>query len=97
MHDPLIQYLVGTCILSVGLVIWLSAPDIAYGLSHFWERWIGKRTDDSGAAPRTIQPPSYRARLIIWRTIGTLILLEGLVWLVLATSGAFHLMPHAKP
>lgn len=95
MHDPLIQYLVGTCILSVGLAIFLSATDIAQGLSHLWERWLGKK-DDSGANLNSDQPLSYRARLIIWRTIGMIFLVEGLIWIGLATIGAFHLASHNK-
>lgn len=96
MHDPLIQYLVGTCILSVGLAIFLSATDIAQGLSHLWERWLGKKEDSALAAPSE-QPLSYKARLIIWRTIGIILLVEGLIWIGLATAGAFHLAPHGKP
>lgn len=96
MHDPLIQYLVGTCILSVGLAIFLSATDIAQGLSHLWERWLGKKEDSASTAPRE-QPLSYKARLIIWRTIGIILLVEGLIWIGLATAGAFHLAPHGKP
>lgn len=96
MHDPLIQYLVGTCILSVGIAILLSAPDIAQGLSRLWERLLGKK-DDSGTNSHSDQPLSYRARLIIWRTIGIIILVEGFIWLALATAGVFHLAPRNKP
>lgn len=100
MHDPLVKYLIGTCILSVGLVILLSATEIARGLTHFWEHWLGKRSNES-TGPRggvTVpESPQYRARLLMWRVIGALIVIDGFIWLVRATSEVFHAMPHTKP
>ncbi len=100
MHDPLVKYLIGTCILSVGLVILLSATEIARGLTHFWEHWLGKRPAES-ATPRVRladpEQPQYRARLLMWRAIGALIVIDGFVWLARATSEVFRSMPHTKP
>ncbi|MGH9728299.1 MAG: hypothetical protein ACRD4V_06875 [Candidatus Acidiferrales bacterium] len=99
MHNPLVKYLIGACILSVGLVILLSATEIAHGLTHFWEHWLGKRSNESAppstraAAP---EPPQYRARLLMWRALGALIVIDGFVWLARATSEVFRLMSHAK-
>ena len=101
MHNPLVQYLVGTCILSVGLVILLSATEIAHGLTHFWEHWLGKRWGES-SAPRASgasdSTPSayYRARLLTWRAIGALIVIDGFIWLVRATAEVFRAMPHGS-
>jgi hypothetical protein len=99
MHNPLVKYLVGACILSVGLVILLSATEIARGLTHFWEYWLGKRP----AGPATTrarstdsEEPQYRARLLMWRALGALIVIDGFVWLARATSEVFRLMSHAK-
>jgi hypothetical protein len=100
MHDPLVKYLIGTCILSVGLVILLSATEIAHGLTHFWEHWLGKHSSES-TPPRArtadSQQPQYRARLLMWRVIGALIVIDGFIWLARATSEVFHAMPHTKP
>lgn len=100
MHNPLVKYLIGTCILSLGLVILLSATEIARGLTHFWEYWLGKRSTGS-AMPRArsadSEQPQYRARLLMWRAIGALIVIDGFVWLARATSEVFRAMPHAKP
>jgi len=100
MHNPLVKYLIGTCILSVGLVILLSAKEIAHGLTHFWERWLGKNSAEP-AAPRTpsvnSEQPQYRARLLTWRVIAALIIIDGFIWLARATSEVFRAMPHAKP
>ena len=92
MHDPLVQYLVGTGILSVGLIILLSSAEIAHSLGRFWERWTGKRPRAS-AKNSDPPPPLYRARLIIWRVLGVLIIADGLIWLALATAEVFHLLP----
>jgi len=100
MHNPLVKYLIGTCILSLGLVILLSATEIARGLTHFWEYWLGKRSAES-ATPRARladpEQPQYRARLLMWRVIGALIVIDGFVWLARATSEVFRSMPHTKP
>ena len=102
MHDPLVKYLIGTCILSVGLVILLSATEIAHGLTHFWEHYLGKRSGEPGAqrpgaASDSQQPGYYRARLLTWRVIGTLIVIDGFIWLARATAEVFRAMPHAHP
>lgn len=93
MRNPVVQYLVGAAIFSIGLMILLSSEEIARGLSRFWARWTGKlpRSAASDEAP----PPLYRARLVIWRTLGVLILIDGLIWLALATTEVFHLL--ARP
>lgn len=91
MRDPLVQYLVGAAIFSIGLMIFLSSEEIARGLGRFWDRWTGKRS--GSATSDTTPPPLYRARLIIWRTLGILILADGLIWLALATAEVFHLFP----
>jgi len=100
MRDPLVKYLIGTCILSVGLVILLSATEIARGLTHLWEHWLGKRSAES-AAPRArfadSKQPQYRARLLMWRVIAALIVIDGFIWLARATSEVFRAMPHTKP
>ncbi|HEV2618229.1 MAG TPA: hypothetical protein VGU63_16640 [Candidatus Acidoferrales bacterium] len=99
MHNPLVKYLIGACILSVGLVILLSATEIAHGLTHFWEHWLGKHPDES-ASPGTrvaeSEEPQYRTRLLMWRALGALIVIDGFVWLARATSEVFRLMAHAK-
>lgn len=102
MHDPLVKYLIGTCILSVGLVILLSATEIAHGLTHFWEHYLGKRSGESGAqrpsaASDSQQPEYYRARLLTWRVIGTLIVIDGFIWLARAIAEVFRAMPHVRP
>jgi hypothetical protein len=100
MHNPLVKYLIGTCILSVGLVILLSATEIARGLTHFWEYWLGKRSAGSAssrARSTDSEQPQYRARLLTWRVIGALIVVDGFVWLARATSEVFRSMPHTKP
>jgi len=100
MHNPLVKYLIGTCILSVGLVILLSATEIARGLTHFWEYWLGKRSAGSAAPPDRLADPEqsqYRVRLLMWRVIGALIVIDGFVWLARATSEVFRSMPHTKP
>ena len=100
MHDPLVKYLIGTCILSVGLVILLSATEIARGLTHFWEHWLGKRPAESATPHARLadsRQPQYRARLLVWRVIGSLIVIDGFVWLARATSEVFRSMPHTKP
>ncbi len=91
MRDPLVQYLVGAAIFSIGLMIFLSSEEIAHGLGRFWGRWTGKRSPS--ATSNTTPPPLYRVRLIIWRTLGILILADGLIWLALATAEVFHLFP----
>ncbi len=91
MRDPLVQYLVGAAIFSIGLMILLSSEEIARGLSRFWDRWTGKHP--RSAASDETPPPFYRARLIIWRTLGALILIDGLIWLALATTEVFHVLP----
>ena len=100
MHDPLVKYLIGTCILSLGLVILLSATEIARGLTHFWKHWLRKPWGDS-AGPRAEatdeELSQYRARLRMWRLIGALIVIDGFVWLARATSEVFRAMPHTKP
>ncbi|HKV28008.1 MAG TPA: hypothetical protein VJN90_07030 [Candidatus Acidoferrales bacterium] len=96
MHDPLVKYLVGTCILSVGLVILLSATEIAHGLTHFWEHWLGKRSNGPatpGARAPEPEPPQYRVRLMIWRVIGALFVIDGVIWLARATSEVLRAMP----
>ena len=100
MHDPLVKYLIGTCILSVGLVILLSATEIARGLTHFWKHWLGKRWSDAAGARAGAtdeEQSQYRARLLMWRLIGALIVIDGFVWLARATSEVFRAMPHGKP
>jgi hypothetical protein len=91
MQNPLVQYLVGAAIFSIGLMILLSSEEIAHGLSRFWDRWTGKHSHP--AASDETPPPFYRARLIIWRILGILILIDGLIWLALATAEVFHLLP----
>ncbi|MFZ0335867.1 MAG: hypothetical protein WAN10_15830 [Candidatus Acidiferrales bacterium] len=95
MHDPLVQYLVGTGILSVGLIILLSSAEIAHSLGRFWERWTGKRPPGTSTTNIDPPPPLYRARLIIWRVLGVLIIADGLIWLALATAEIFHLFPRS--
>ncbi len=97
MHDPLVQYLVGVGILSVGLVILLSSAEIAHSLGRFWERWTGKHPRGVPAGKRDVPPPFYRARLVIWRALGLLIVADGLIWLGFATAAVFHLLPRAGP
>lgn len=94
MRDPLVQYLVGAAIFSIGLMILLSSAEIAAGLGRFWDRWTGKRARST--ARDTIPPPFYRARLLIWRTLGILIVADGLIWLALATAEVFHLLPRPR-
>lgn len=95
MRDPLIQYLVGAVILCIGLMILLSSAEIAHSLGRFWDRWTGRRTR-AAANKADVTPPFYRARLIIWRLLGALIVIDGLIWLALATSEVFHFMPRAR-
>lgn len=90
MRDPLVQYLVGTAIFSIGLMILLSSDEIARGLGRFWDRWTGKRASSLGP---DATPPFYRARILIWRTLGILILVDGIIWIALATAEVFHLLP----
>lgn len=100
MHNPLVKYLIGSCILSVGLVILLSATEIARGLTHFWEYWFGKRSAGSAmlrARSADLEQRQYRARLLMWRVIGALIVIDGFIWLARATSEVFRAMPHTKP
>ena len=95
MRNPLIQYLVGAFIFGVGLIILLSASDIAHGLAHFWDKWAGRRARLAQSSAPEPRAASYRARLMIWRILGALILVDGLVWLALATAEVFHVMPRA--
>ena len=97
MRNPLIQYLVGAFIFGVGLIILLSASDIAHGLAHFWDKWAGRRSRSSEVSAPPIDAGSYRARLMIWRILGALILADGLIWLALATAEVFHVMPRNRP
>lgn len=94
MRNPLVQYLVGACILSIGLVILLSSGEIAHGLAHFWDRWLGKPPRESRARESDVQAESYRARLLVWRVLGALIVADGLIWLALASAELLHLLPH---
>lgn len=92
MRNPLIQYLIGSGILCVGLMILLSSADIAHSLNSFWERWTGRRP--RAIADRSATPsPFYRTRLTIWRVLGALIVADGLVWIALATAELLHLLP----
>ncbi len=93
MRNPLVQYLVGAFIFGVGLIILLSASDIAHGLAHFWDKWAGRRNPMAHSAASEIPVSSYRARLLIWRILGALIFADGLIWLALATAEVFHLLP----
>jgi hypothetical protein len=95
MRDPLVQYLVGAGILSVGLMILLSSAEIAHSLGRFWDRWTGKLPRGT-IASRSDRPPLYRLRLIIWRAIGILVAVDGVIWLALATSELLHLLPRAR-
>jgi hypothetical protein len=95
MRDPLVQYLIGAAIFSIGLMILLSAADIAHSLGRFWSRWTGKNPGTFAADDTEPPPPFYRARLTIWRTLGVLILADGLIWLVLATAEVLHLFPRS--
>ncbi|MGB6484210.1 MAG: hypothetical protein WBE86_12065 [Candidatus Acidiferrales bacterium] len=97
MHNPLVQYLIGVGILSIGLVILLSSAEIAHSLGRFWERWTGKRPPSAAGDSRDVPPPFYRARLVIWRTLGALIIADGLIWLGLATAEVFHFFPRTGP
>ena len=100
MGNPLVKYLIGTCILSVGLVILLSATEIARGLTHLWEHWLGKNSAESNTPRARLadpEQPQYRARLLMWRVIGALIVIDGFVWLARATAEVFRSMPHIKP
>jgi hypothetical protein len=96
MRDPLVQYLVGAGILSVGLMILLSSAEIAHSLGRFWDRWTGKLPRDAAAGENDARPPFYRARLIMWRTIGILIAADGIIWLGLATAELLHLLPRTR-
>lgn len=75
-------------------MILLSSAEIAHSLGHFWDRWTGKLPRDAtlGDATET-PPPFFRVRLIIWRTLGILIVADGLIWLALATAEVFHVLP----
>lgn len=94
MRNPFVQYLIGAGIFSIGLMILLSSAEIAHSLGHFWDRWTGKLPRDAtlGDATET-PPPFFRVRLIIWRTLGILIVADGLIWLALATAEVFHVLP----
>lgn len=96
MRDPLIQYLIGVGILSVGLVILLSSAEIAHSLGRFWDRWTGRLPRRAAEQTTAAHPPFYRARLLIWRTLGALIVADGLIWLALATAEVFHLLPRIR-
>lgn len=96
MRNPLVQYLVGAFIFGVGLIILLSASDIAHGLAHFWDKWAGRRARTAQVPAPEPPAASYRARLLIWRILGALILADGLIWLALATAEVFHLFPRAS-
>lgn len=96
VRNPFVQYLIGAGIFSIGLMILLSSAEIAHSLGRFWYRWTGKlrrdRADDDAKTP----PPFYRTRLVIWRTLGVLIVADGLIWLVLATAEVCHVLPRAR-
>jgi hypothetical protein len=94
MRNPLVQYLVGACILSIGLVILLSSGEIAHGLAHFWDRWLGKPARENPARESELRADSYRSRLLVWRVLGALIVADGLIWLALASAEVLHLLPH---
>jgi hypothetical protein len=96
MSNPLVQYLVGVGILSVGLVILLSSAEIAHSLGRFWERWTGKRPRGAATDKNDVPPPLYRARLLVWRVLGILIVADGLIWLALATAEILHLLPRTR-
>lgn len=95
MRDPLVQYLIGAGILSIGMVILLSSADIAHSLGRFWDRWTGKKAR-AAVNSNDPHPRFYRIRLIIWRTLGILIVADGLIWLVLATAEVFHILPRSR-
>ncbi|HKF52274.1 MAG TPA: hypothetical protein VKB26_08170 [Candidatus Acidoferrales bacterium] len=97
VRNPFVQYLIGTGIFSVGLMILLSSAEIAHSLGRFWDRWTGKlpRNRVLRAADAESAPPFYRTRLIIWRALGILIVADGLIWLALATAEVFHLLPRS--
>jgi hypothetical protein len=99
MHSPFVLYLAGTCILSVGLVILLAAKEIARGLSRFWSRWLETPADapSERAAAEIDVPPNYRARLIAWRMLGALFVVDGAIFIVRATSQVLHALPRMKP
>lgn len=88
--------MIGAGIFSIGLMILLSSAEIAHSLDRFWDRWTGKLPRDATAGAADAPPPFYRARLIIWRTLGILIVADGLIWLVLATAEVFHVLPRRR-
>jgi hypothetical protein len=96
VREPLVQYLIGAAILSVGLMILLSAADIAHSLGRFWDRWTGKTLRSTAARNDEVPPPFYRARLTIWRTLGILIVADGIVWIALATAELLRLLPASR-
>ena len=63
MRNPLVQYLVGAFILGIGLIILLSAADIAHGLAHFWDKWSGKRAHPAQAHAPEAPATTYGARI----------------------------------
>lgn len=71
-------------------MILLSSAEIAHSLGRFWDRWTGKLPHQ--AADAETSPPFYRVRLIIWRTLGILIVADGVIWLALATAEVFHVL-----
>lgn len=102
MHNPLVAYLIGSCILCVGLMILLSAKEIARGLAHFFARWLGNGSDKSrgkqaSAGADSAEPRNYRVRLALWRVIGVFIVIDGFIWLARATAEVFRALPHGKP
>lgn len=97
MTNPLVQYLVGAFIFGVGIIILLSSAEIAHGLAHFWGRWLGKNARANTPAQNEPADASYRARLIVWRGLGVLIVADGLIWIVLASAQIFHILPRNKP
>ncbi|HLW82423.1 MAG TPA: hypothetical protein VKS20_10315 [Candidatus Acidoferrales bacterium] len=94
MRNPLVQYLIGACILSIGLVILLSSGEIAHGLAHFWDRWRGERRRANLTSESEDRATSYRARLLVWRVLGVLVVADGLIWLALASAEVLRLLPH---
>lgn len=96
MRNPFVQYLIGAGIFSIGLMILLSSAEIAHSLGRFWDRWTGKLPRDGTPLNSEAVPPFYRARLIIWRTLGILIVADGVIWLALATAEVFHVLPRRQ-
>lgn len=96
MRNPFVQYLVGACILSIGLIILLSSSEIAHGLTRFWEHWLGRSSVSKPKDPEQSQNGIYRSRLVMWRVLGALIVADGLIWLALASAEVMHLLPLAR-